>query len=294
MVVAIGAKEAAICALLCALPVLPAWAGEFGVAASDGLAGAGVARSWGAGVQNSAAMSILPGFAGHTDVRWFDGGWSAGGVAMETLVEGRSGVWSGVRRTSMNQVVEGDDSPGWLVEGETLSSRATSYTAGFGTGFSVVPDRLGVGLSGSYERVDSDLQGVEKDFNLHGSIAGRLGDSWSVVGAVRSFLPGSDEALWAEVGAWWDEGKNIGVGLDGSWRENWFGVRAGTEVRVGGELVLRGGYSIERNEHLVGLGLGTMNPSGRIDYGLQWVPFGADKGALVHTIGATFNLFQLQ
>jgi len=292
--VVVGAKDAAICVLLWALTGLSAVAGEFGVAASDGLAGAGVARPWGAGVQNTASMLIFPGFAGHTDTRFFEEGWSAGAVAMETPIEGRTGLWSGIRRVSQEQVIEGDASPGWIVEGEPLSSRAKSYVADAGLGFSVVPGRFSVGLSGSYARTTSDLEGLQTDFNLHGSVAGRVGESLVLAGVVRSFLPGAQEEVWAELGAWWDRGKHVGVGLDGTWREKMFGVRAGAEVRVGGDKALRGGYSIERNQHLLGLGLGSMNESGRIDYGLQWVPLGANKGALIHTIGLTFNLHQLK
>lgn len=291
---AIVGKESVFIAVLWALSGLPAWSGEFDAASTDGMAGAGVARPWGGGVQNSAAMSILPGFAGHTDIGFQEGGWSAGGVVMETPIEARMGAWSGLRRTSMDDSVQGDASPGWLMDGETLSNPYVSYVAGLGLGFSVVPERLGLGLSGSYERVESDLGGLEKDVDLTGSIAGRIGEYLTLAGALRSFLPNGEEETWGEVGAWWDDQENIGIGLDGTWRESWFGVRAGAEVRLGGELALRGGYSIERNEHLLGLGIGTMNESGRIDYGLQWVPVGENAGSLFHTIGFTFNLYQLR
>jgi hypothetical protein len=93
---------------------------------------------------------------------------------------------------------------------------------------------------------------------------------------------------------WWEASRALGLGLDGTWKDAWYGFRAGAEARIGGELALRGGYAIHAGQHRAGAGIGLMNESGRLDYAFAVVPAGTEAGAMFHTVGVTLNLSSLR
>ncbi len=270
-------------------------AAESTTSAAEGMAGAGVARPWGAGARSTAAMSLLPGYAAHGDLALDGSGARVGGVVMETRVETPLGVWASWTRDSGEASPSGLLMPGWVVPGEDeVENFVVDSTAALGLGGAVLEQRLALGFSGSYQKVESELSGVEKAFDMNVSAAARLGDGLTLTAVGRSLLPTGEEDPWGEVGTWWEASKVLGLGLDGTWKDDWYGFRAGVEGRVGGELALRGGYGIHGGEHRAGAGLGVMNESGRLDYAFSVVPTGSEAGAMFHSLGVTLNLATLR
>jgi len=214
---------------------------------------------------------------------------------METRVETPLGVWASWTRDSGEASPSGLLMPGWVVPGEDeVENFVVDSTAALGLGGAVLEQRLALGFSGSYQKVESELSGVEKAFDMNVSAAARLGDGLTLTAVGRSLLPTGEEDPWGEVGTWWEASKVLGLGLDGTWKDDWYGFRAGVEGRVGGELALRGGYGIHGGEHRAGAGLGVMNESGRLDYAFSVVPTGSEAGAMFHSLGVTLNLATLR
>ena len=265
-------------------------AAESSTAAADGMAFAGVARPWGAGARSTAAMSLLPGYAAHGDLALDGSGARVGAVVMERRVETPMGVWASWTRDSGNASASGPLVPGWVVPGE----EDVDSTAALGVGAAVLEDRLAIGISGSYQKVTSELSDAQKAFDMDASTAVQVGDGLTLTAVGRSLLPTGEKDRWGEAGLWWEASKVLGLGLDGTWKDDWYGFRAGAEGRIGGELALRGGYAIHGGQHRAGAGIGFMNESGRLDYAFAVVPIGSESGAMFHTLGVTLNLATLR
>jgi hypothetical protein len=185
--------------------------------------------------------------------------------------------------------------PGWVVPGEpAVENFVVDRTAVLGVGAAALQDRLALGISGSYQKVESELSEVQKSFGLDASTAVRLVEGLTLTAVGRSLVPTEEEESWGEVGMWWEASQLLGLGLDGTWKDAWYGFRVGAEGRIGGELALRGGYAIHGGQHRAGAGIGVMNESGRLDYAFAVVPTGSEAGAMFHTLGVTLNLASLR
>lgn len=284
----------------------PARAQDMPSTPSRGMAGAGSARvdDTTAVARNPAALLLGIRYGAQADF-----GFGAGLYGRAALVDTRTsdfgaGVsWTG---TWASPPLTDAQMPGWLPEDGTLPDNpmmihSVRGAVGYGLlrvqhvrdDYATEIRRLAFGLGGSWDRSSSTLGGIEQDFDLGVSVAGRPLPELSLALSARDLLPTGDRPPSVELGAAWMRPMGV-LAADLAW-DPALGERP-LAARLGGELVLaekvplRAGYALEGAQHTVGAGFGIAAPTTRLDYAVNLCVVGdcaglGEWGFLTHSVG---------
>jgi hypothetical protein len=248
-----------------------------------GMGGAGVARTDSSGFRNGAAMMLEPGFFSYSELNWGQG-FSLGQAVREVQTDTSVGSSFGYSWGKSDLPPTLDEMPGWVLPGEVLSNARERKEFRGASGIRLLNGRLGLGVGGRYWRDDSELGGLETDFQFDLSAAGQLAEGVTLAAGANNLLQDSTEPMRLELGLWWSAVEAFKFALDAVYEEGRVGGRAGAELGLGPAIRLRGGYHFSEVSQSLGAGIGLLGEGTRIDYALSLETFGADKGIMAHTL----------
>ncbi len=282
--------------LLIALTALtsPALAAEGDPASLLGRGSAGLADPRdNAGIRRCMACVVLSEeYVASLDVG-FPPGWRLGGSARDTE-SGALGAGVIYTRDSFEGALDLADMPGWVLPDADLDNPTIEQSVRVGLGYALLERRLGLGLSGVWDRHASALTPTQNTYELDASLSGRVTNTLILGATARELLPeGTRDPLY-EVGAWWATGEVIAFAFDAQWQDRaetfagGLGGRVGAELNLEDAVAFRGGFEqLGQDPSAFGLGLGVLSEAGRLDYGFRYDLLGQQSW---HQLGLVLNL----
>ena len=200
-------------------------------------------------------------------------------VAQVSAYDGQtSNIGLGVHwsTTHLESIPSIEELPGWRRKGETFNNTVESSVLSATIGGGGVHHLFGVGLGVRYYQRTSSLHGADSSFNIAPSVAGVLGEQWTLSLTVENPLPleYADAPFGIGTGTRWQPSDRFAVAIDtltdlGSAQgEVRFTPMAGAEIRAHESVPMRIGWtqSGTTQQQWLTFGVGASNSAMGFDY----------------------------